>query len=210
MSIHESHDGSGSEHGLKTVADGELLSHEYDGIKEFDNPTPGWWHYLFIVTILLSFPYFMYWETNQDAPTLDVLYAEQRSEAQRKQFAGMGTLGMDEPTLAKALANPAWLDIGHSIYKMQCASCHGMYGQGIVGPNMTDDRYKHIKSLADFPRVVQEGAAEGAMPAWKSRLSTNEVVLAAAYVASLRGQNVAGKPPEGEPVAAWPVATPGK
>lgn len=208
MSNHES--AAGVAHGLRTVADGELLSHEYDGIKEYDNPTPSWWHYLFIVTIVLSIPYFLYWETNREAPTLEVLYAEERAEAQRRQFAGMGTLGTDEATLAMVMSKPEWLDIGHSVYKLQCASCHGMYGQGIVGPNMTDDRYKNVKKLGDFATVVLEGAADGAMPAWKSRLSTNEIVLAAAYVASLRGQNVAGRAPEGEAVAAWPIAEKGK
>ena len=31
-----------------------LLDHEYDGIREYDNPTPGWWVMLFILTIIFS------------------------------------------------------------------------------------------------------------------------------------------------------------
>ena len=30
------------------------MDHCYDGIQEYDNPTPGWWWMLFWVTILFS------------------------------------------------------------------------------------------------------------------------------------------------------------
>ena len=42
------------------------------------------------------------------------------------------------------------------------------------------------------------------MPAWKTRLHPNEVVLMAAYVAGLRGKNLKGRPPEGEKIDPWP------
>lgn len=28
-----------------------ILEHNYDGIQEYDNPTPGWWHWLFWASI---------------------------------------------------------------------------------------------------------------------------------------------------------------
>jgi cytochrome c oxidase cbb3-type subunit 3 len=44
------------------------------------------------------------------------------------------------------------------------------------------------------------------MPAWKTRLHPNEIVLVAAYVASLRGKNLPGpRGPEGEKIPPWPV-----
>jgi len=46
-----------------------LSDHEYDGIREYDNPTPGWWHAIFIATIAFSFFYFVYWEMNPRAST---------------------------------------------------------------------------------------------------------------------------------------------
>jgi len=42
------------------------------------------------------------------------------------------------------------------------------------------------------------------MPSWKQRLHPNEVALVAAYVASMRGQNLPGKAPEGTPMEPWP------
>ncbi len=52
---------------------------------------------------------------------------------------------------------------------------------------------------------MQKGANAGAMPAWKNRLSTNELVLVASYVASLRGSNPAvAKTAEGNVIDPWP------
>ena len=30
------------------------MSHSYDGIREYDNPLPGWWKWLFIITVVIS------------------------------------------------------------------------------------------------------------------------------------------------------------
>ena len=35
----------------------ELLDHDYDGIKEYDNPLPRWWLYLFYGTLVWSVIY---------------------------------------------------------------------------------------------------------------------------------------------------------
>ena len=37
-----------------TMAHDQLLDHEYDGIQEYDNPCPGWWHAIFWLTVLFS------------------------------------------------------------------------------------------------------------------------------------------------------------
>jgi hypothetical protein len=37
--------------------DGQLLDHVYDGIREYDNPLPGWWSWFFIATIVFSAGY---------------------------------------------------------------------------------------------------------------------------------------------------------
>ena len=91
------------------------------------------------------------------------------------------------------------------MFQTHCASCHGKNGGGLVGVNLTDDHYKHVTTIEDIARVIENGAGGGAMPAWKNRLShVNQVVLTAAYVASLRGTNVAGgKAPEGTEIPPW-------
>ena len=90
----------------------------------------------------------------------------------------------------------------------KCAQCHGPDASGLTGPNMTDDHYKNIKKITDIPQVIANGAANAAMPAWKNQLHPNEIVLTAAYIASLRGKNLPGpRGPEGDPIPPWPEAT---
>ena len=40
-----------------------LLDHEYDGIREFDNPTPGWWVWLFVASVIFAVFYFVYYHS---------------------------------------------------------------------------------------------------------------------------------------------------
>ena len=76
----------------------------------------------------------------------------------------------------------------NSVFLTNCQSCHGPDGSGVVGPNLTDDYYKNVKKITDIAEVIKNGAAGGSMPAWKTRLHPNEVILMAAYVAGLRGR----------------------
>ena len=89
----------------------------------------------------------------------------------------------------------------NSVFLTNCQSCHGPDGSGLVGPNLTDDYYRNVKKITDIAEVIKNGAAGGSMPAWKTRLHPNEVVLMAAYVARLRGKNLTGRrAPEGEKI----------
>ena len=97
-----------------------------------------------------------------------------------------------------------WMLYANSVFLTNCQSCHGPDGGGVVGPNLTDDYYKNVKKITDIAEVIKNGAAGGSMPAWRTRLHPNEVILMAAYVAGLRGKNLKGRAPEGEKIPPWP------
>ena len=40
----------------------DLLEHDYDGIKEYDNPLPSWWSWIFVATIVFSLGYWGYYQ----------------------------------------------------------------------------------------------------------------------------------------------------
>jgi len=184
-----------------------VRDHEYDGIKEYDNPTPGWWNFIFFASFVFSIWYFLYHHASTISTSVAKEFESDVSDDLRKRFSTIGDLKPDEPTLLKYMVNDEWKAVGASVFKTNCVSCHGPEAAGQVGPNLTDENWKNVQKIADIPQVIMNGAAAGAMPAWKTRLHPNEVVLVAAYVASLRGKNLPGpRGPEGTAIAPWPAA----
>lgn len=186
---------------------GTTLDHCYDGIQEYDNPTPGWWWFLFYVTIVFSIGYFIFFQFSPEAWTNAQEHDTAVARNLRLQFGEIGDLKPDEATVLRFMNDPKWLLVGKTVFAGRCVSCHGSDGSGSVGPNLTDDHWKNVRRLADIPMVITNGAANGAMPSWKNQLHPNEIVLTAAYVASLRGRNLPSpRPPEGDVIPPWPDA----
>lgn len=186
--------------------DDELTGHNYDGIQEYDNPLPGWWKMLFVGSIVYSAIYMYYYHNGQVNRTIHADYNRAVAANMRLQFEEIGELQPDQATILKYMQDEKWVTFGESVFSTHCTSCHGALGQGKVGPNLTDDLWKHVKSVEDIAKVVTDGAANNAMPAWQTRLHPNEIVLVSSYVASLRGTNPgSGKPPiDGEkPIPPW-------
>lgn len=57
---------------------------------------------------------------------------------------------------------------GFKLYRNWCARCHGTYGQGLAGPNLTESLTKI--TYEEFMNTVAEGKTGqlGSMPAWKA------------------------------------------
>lgn len=187
----------------------EVLVHEYDGIQEFDNPTPGWWHAIWAATMLFSVVYFVFWQFSPLAPTPEQSWAAHKTEEFKKLFGSLGELKPDEPTILQMMHNTQMQEVAKGIFESNCATCHAKDGGGINGVNLTDDSYKNVKQLTDIYKTITEGANNGAMPSWRNRLSENERIIVAAFVADLRGTTPkSGKGPEGSPIPPWPTAAP--
>lgn len=182
-----------------------IKGHEYDGIQEFDNPTPLWWHLIWLFTMVFSVIYFFLslespWFVHQ----VDRLEAAQLAETERL-FGELGDLQADGATLVSLMSDEQWMKYGDSVFKMHCASCHAADGGGGIGPNLTDDSYLNVSTIEDIYTVIVDGANNGAMPAWGNRLHPKEAVLLSSYVASLRGNNSNRKAAEGEVIPPWPT-----
>lgn len=181
---------------------GSLLDHEYDGIREYDNPTPGWWHALFLGSVVFSLFYAgaMHLSEENEWSPVDRLEKAKFAANQLK----FGDLPDDmEPTEANLLWFMAdedkWMSLGAGIFKTNCAQCHAGDGGGINGPNLTDDLYINVEQITDFYDIVTNGVVVKGMPAWDKRLGDKERMVVAAYAASLRGTTPANPiPPEPE------------
>lgn len=186
-----------------------LLEHEYDGIREYDNPCPTWWHAIFLVCVVFSVFYFIFFQIAPYAGTngwsVEEAYDETVSVSLQQQFAEIGELEVNEENVRKYMDEPDWLKVGEATFKMHCKSCHAEDGSGLVGPNLTDEHYKNVKRLGDIATVIEQGAANGSMPAWRTRFHPNVTVMVSAYVANMRGRNLTGpRGTEGSVIPSWP------
>ncbi len=179
--------------------------HAYDGIQEFDNPLPGWWKWMFVGSIVFSVFYALYFHVGAPGRSVADQYDAELAAVTRLLYNKIGDLEGDEQTLVKYMAEDSWMKVGQGLYKTNCISCHGAQAEGKIGPNLTDEAFKNIRKIEDIVRVIRKGAAKGAMPAWENRLGQNDIVLLSAYVASLRGENVPGKDPDGKEIPPWPA-----
>ena len=189
------------------MSDAPRTDHAYDGIEEYDNPLPGWWKWLFVASIVYCPFYLMFYHSGVEGRSVEDQYNTAMAANTRLQFEEIGELQPDAITIVSYMNKPSWVQVGKSVFKANCISCHGRDGEGQIGPNLTDESFKNVRNIEDIARVINEGANNGAMPKWANRLHPNEVVLVSAYVASLRGQNLAGpRPAEGQAIPAWPEA----
>ncbi len=169
----------------------ELTGHEYDGIQEYDNPTPGWWYLIWNATIVFSVLYVLVYHSL--VPTLAERHASAESHALEVRFADLRKLPEGEAKLLAIMGEKPWLDQGAAIFQSSCTLCHGQQGEGLIGPNLTDDYFLNATDLNGMYDVVLNGSANGAMPPrGGAPLKAEEVALVTAYVASLRGQNLPG------------------
>lgn len=182
----------------------QVLDHNYDGIQEYDNPLPSWWNLIAIGSIAFSVLYLLYYHANVPGRTVLDSYDRAVAANLRLQFGDLGELELNADTIAQYMQDDKWLKVGKIVFKANCVSCHGVGGQGVVGPNLTDDYWKNVRNLEDLGLVIRNGAAGQAMPAWKNRLHPTELVLVASYVASLRDTNAPGKGAEGPEIPPWP------
>lgn len=178
----------------------------FDGITIADNPTPLWWRWLFSATVLFSLGYIAIYHLGTLGTGVAQAYENEKTAIAQRMTARMGQLDLDEPTILSLINDADAMRVGAAVFKQNCVTCHGPHGEGLNGPNLTDDYYKSVRDVTDIGRVLQRGVSTTAMLPWESRLHPNELVTLTAYVASLRGQNRLGpRGPEGEPIPPWPI-----
>jgi cytochrome c oxidase cbb3-type subunit III len=175
-----------------------LLEHEYDGIREYDNPLPRWWTWIFWATFVFSIGYlFHYHLTGRGQSVTDEYLADMREAREQEARRAMGDKPSEEG-LTKLAANRSMMDDAKALYGERCAACHGDRAQGLIGPNLTDGYWIHGKgSMMDIFEVVAGGIPAKGMPAWSRQLSPIELQKLVAFVGSVKGTNVPGKAPEG-------------
>ena len=182
------------------MSEHEPLKHEFDGIREEDNPMPRWWLLTFYGTVVFGAVYYVAAqffgafsiedEYRVALARRDVIVARQEREAAAGELA---------KRLDDMVKDPRAVAGGHATYDERCAMCHGPEGQGLIGPNLTDDAWKNGDGrMPALVKVIREGVDGKGMQAWQGVLKENELYAVAAYVRTLRGTSPKNaKNPEG-------------
>lgn len=179
-----------------------LMSHAYDGIREFDNPLPGWWSMIFAGTIAFAAAYGFYYHVAHWGKTEDQRYKAALAEYDGKREARerAEAANVSEQTIANAAGDSGVVQRASGLFAQRCMSCHGDKGQGLIGPNLTDLKQIHGTTRMDLYTTISKGVPGTAMLAWGEQLPQTDILALAAYVTTLRGTNVPGKEPQGNPV----------
>ena len=176
-----------------------LMSHEYDGIKEFDNRLPNWWLWIMWGSIVFSLFYWLVFHTLElrDLPRAD--FEAEMLAAQEAELARMAASGLNDESLLMMSTMESTVAEGRDLFVKHCVACHLDQGQGQIGPNLTDGHWIHGCRPMDMHETVVNGVAAKGMPAWLNQLGPSRVQAVVAYTLTLRDTNVPGKAPEGDP-----------
>lgn len=179
-----------------------LLNHNYDGIQELDHPLPRWWLWILYGTIVFGAWYIGYYMSGPGPTPQQELKTAMAAIADLKYAAASANDHIQNEDLDAAFKDPQKLEAGKNVFTARCVVCHGNEGQGIIGPNLTDNYWIHGKGLlADIESVVKAGVLDKGMPPWVDVLSRDELVNVVAYTHSIQGTKPANpKPPQGEAV----------
>ena len=178
-----------------------VMDHEYDGIREYDNPLPRWWVWMWAGSFFFSVGYFFHYHVSHNGTSVSDEYVADMAAAREAEAKQSLAEPVSEDSLSKLTANPALMTDAKALFGLRCAPCHGANAQGVIGPNLTDNAWLHgTGTLTDIYGVVDGGVAAKGMPAWGRQLTPIELRKVVAFVGTLRGTNVPGKPAEGAAV----------
>ncbi len=167
-----------------------MLDHDYDGIQELDNNLPPWWLAMFYICIVIGFAYLGYYHYYDYGLSSREAYAQEMEFAKkaRERFLEGQANAVNETNVVM-LTEPNALAGGESIFQASCAACHGKLGEGLVGPNLTDDYWIHGGDIKSVFKTVKHGVPQKGMIAWKTQMSPSSIHQVSSFIMTLRGTN---------------------
>ena len=174
------------------AGDAATTGHVWDeDLREYSNPLPAWWRWLFYITIVFGAVYLVLypgmgssWKgllgwSQVSQLKEETLKAEQQYGPLYEKFASL-----DVKDLAR---NPAALAVGQKLFLNHCAQCHASDAGGSRGfPNLSDRDWLWGGEPDQIKTTITEGR-NGTMPAWGQALGEQGVKDVAHYVLSLSG-----------------------
>jgi len=174
------------------IGGGADTGHTWDGdLREYNNPLPKWWLWLFYLTVVFGLLYLVLypglgtfkgakgwsqasqWQQENDA-------AEAKVAAYLAPFASM--------TVPELAANAQAMATANNLFQNNCAQCHGADGGGARGfPNLANSDWQWGGDPDSIVQTITNGRT-AAMTPWGEVLGAEGVEQVVAYVRQLSGQ----------------------
>ena len=160
-------------------------------MKELDNPLPAWWFWKFIVLIVFSIGYLIYYPGLGNYPGLSGwTSAGQLAEdeaANDAKFAPLFAKYRNEP-VEQLVNNAEVMKMGQRLFATNCAVCHGSTATGSHGfPNLTDGVWLWGGTGEQIEQTIAQGRT-AMMPAHKETYTEPQIWTILSYVESLAGK----------------------
>lgn len=170
-------------------AEPELKEHVWDeDLREYNNPLPRWWMWLFYLTVLFALAYLAAYPglgsyKGAFGWSSQGQYNDEMQKA-NAQFAPIFDQYMKQDIKVVA-ADPKARQMGERLFVTYCAQCHGSDARGAKGfPNLTDNDWLYGGEPEVIKTTIMEGR-NGMMP--PGMLVGEDARDAANYVRSLSG-----------------------
>lgn len=191
----------------------ETTGHEWDGLKELNNPLPRWWLIIWYVTIAWAVVYMILMPAIPALPGMGTATPGLRGHSDRVNVAAdIEALRVERAETGSALLTASLSEIetdrelqqfamaaGESAFGDNCATCHGAGGRGAIGyPTLADDVWLWDGTLEGIEYTLRHGIRHeddpmtrfSLMPAYgrDGLLSNAEIDDLVQYVLDLSGR----------------------
>ena len=170
----------------------ETTGHEWDGIKELDNPLPLWWVGLFTLSIVFALGYLVWYPglgnvkgvggwTSERQLQEDLAIHEARFAPVYARLASMQPEELNKDRLAQ--------QVGRRLFINHCSTCHGITAEGTTGfPNLTDNDWNWGDGFSNVKYAIKNGRT-AIMPALGPALGEQGVSDMIQYLLALSGRD---------------------
>ncbi|MFT4794530.1 MAG: cytochrome c oxidase cbb3-type subunit 3 [Paracoccaceae bacterium] len=188
----------------------ETTGHDWNGIKELNNPLPLWWLYSFYACVIWAMLYtiaYPAWPMISSATTGVLGYSSrgdvaadiaQATAAQSVYVDKIATMELADIS-ADAELNQFALAGGGAVFRTYCSQCHGAGAAGAVGyPNLNDDDWIWGGEAEDIRLTIAHGirsaedddTRDSAMPAFgkDELLEKTEIAQVVEHVLAISSQ----------------------
>ena len=189
----------------------QTTGHDWDGVQEYNVPTPRWWLIVWIICIIWAFIYWIFypaWPT-KSGNSKGILNWSKQSElanAQKEIQAKKNVYlqRFEKSSFAEIKQDPNLLEFalngGRAAFKENCAPCHGTGAGGGKGfPNLNDDNWIWGGKIDDIYTTIKYGVRSphkntrvAQMPAfgYSKLLDKKDIDAVADYVAALPNKTI--------------------